>query len=90
MFENPEIELVTKITALVKEKFGGNYKRAFDNYARDEKLDKVLGRDEILVLLSDADIGNTFTRGRWADGILEKLDQNGDGLVTFSELQKLI
>ncbi len=78
-------ELKTKVGALVNQRFGGDYKAAFDHY--DGSHDGGVNRDELVQLLADAGVGNAFTRGMWADGIMEKLDLDKDGRIQWSEFQ---
>ena len=79
------VELKTKVGKLVQEKFGGDYKRAFDHYDGDH--DGGVNKDELTRMLHDADIGNGFTRGVWASKIIEKLDGNHDGRIQWTEFQ---
>lgn len=77
-------ELKAKVSALVSKSFGGDYKAAFEAYGgKDGKVTK----DELMKLLSDAGVGNGFTRGAWASGIIEKLDSDGDGRIGWSEFE---
>lgn len=46
-----------------------------------------MDRNELLVLLADAAIGNGMTRGVWADGIMSRFDKNRDGFIAYVELQ---
>lgn len=81
-------ELVTKVARLVRTRFQGNYKTAFDHYAGKAEPAGLVDRDELVSLLKDADIGNAFTRGAWASGIIEELDTSKDGKIGWSEFQK--
>ena len=85
-----ELELIDKVQRLVRVRFQGNYKRAFDHYAGRRRDGGQIDRDELMVLLKDADIGNALTRTAWVSGIISKLDKNGDGLISFSELEALM
>jgi hypothetical protein len=78
-------ELKAKVGALVTSKYGGDYKTAFDHYDADK--DAGIKKDEIIKLLEDAGVGNRFTRGAWANGILKKLDKGQDGKVQWDEFQ---
>ena len=89
MLDARERELVDKIQALVRRRFSGNFKVAFDYYSRKNGEPGSLNEDEIYELLKDADVGNGLTRGTWASGIMSKLDTNRDGLITFKELESL-
>ena len=86
--EDPRVEeLKRKVAALVERKHGGDYRKAFAHYDGDQ--DGRMTHDEIKTMLSDAGIGNGFTRGMWADGILEKLDLNSDRGVSWGEFESV-
>jgi hypothetical protein len=82
-----EQELVDGIKALVKNKFGGDYRAAFDAYAGpDGKIDS----DELSTVLEQAGIGNGLTRGFWVSGVLDKVDQDGDRKISWPEFQAVV
>jgi len=81
------VELKRKVSALVSNQYGGNYKQAFDRYDGDH--DGNMTKEEIKKLLSDAGVGNFATRGAWADGILAKLDLNKDSGVSWAEFESV-
>lgn len=81
------LELQTKIAAFVRANYGGDYKRAFEHYAADRVG---IGADELKQLLADADIGNLFTRGSWVSGIMDRLDVNQDGRITWDEFEQAV
>jgi hypothetical protein len=81
-------ELKTKVGALVDKQFGADYKKAFEHYDSDK--DGSIAKGELLKLLSDAGVGNGLTRGAWASGIIEKLDQTGDAKIQFNEFQAVV
>lgn len=87
MASREEQELVQKIQILVLRRFAGSYKRAFDHYAQKRRVSGLMDRNELLVLLADAAIGNGMTRGVWADGIMSRFDKNRDGFIAYVELQ---
>ena len=89
MPDQNELELVRKLHGLVAKKFAGNYKRAFDYYATKRSNSGTIDREELADLLKDALIGNVVTRGMWADSVMEKLDKNRDGFISYSELESL-
>lgn len=81
---NPRDQVVHAVTRLVRERFDGKWKAAFDHYAgRDGLID----RGELILFLKDADIGSGITRGAWADGILKELDKDNDGKLSWPELK---
>jgi len=85
MADAREAELVAKVRALVAGRFDGNYKTAFDHYGNGGRIDvDGLGR-----LLKDAGVGNFATRGTWVAAIIDKLDGDRDGFISFAELQFL-
>lgn len=81
-------ELKTKVGALVDKKFGSDYKKAFEHYDTDK--DGSIAKGELVNLLEDAKVGNGVTRGAWANGIIEKLDQSGDTKIQFNEFQAVV
>lgn len=81
-------ELKTKVGALVDKKFGSDFKKAFEHYDADK--DGSIAKGELITLLEDAKVGNGVTRGAWANGIIEKLDQSGDKSIQFDEFQAVV
>jgi hypothetical protein len=47
----------------------------------------VIGKDELKALLSDAGIGSGLTRWAWANGIMEAVDKDGDGNISWAEFE---
>jgi hypothetical protein len=85
-----QIEVETKLAALCTRKYGdtspASRKKLFDEYDTDHKGE--LSRAELYTLLSDADVGNWFTRGMWVEGILGRIDFDQSGGLTFDEVEK--
>jgi|GEM_PF-2454044 len=80
-----EQELADKLGAFVKNRFGGDYDKAFEYFDKDN--DAKLSRSELSDALGDIGIGNFITRGMWVDGIMEKLDKSPtDGKLSYDEL----
>ena len=77
----------TKIAALVRESYGGDYRRAFAHYDSDQDG---IDAEELKQLLEDADVGNVFTRGSWVSGIIAKVDANQDGRIAWAEFEQVI
>ena len=75
-------ELATKVDALVKRQFGGDYKKAFQSYAGPNGE---VSPDGVSRLLSDAGVGNLLTRGMWTSGVMDKFDTNHNGSVSWQE-----
>jgi len=88
--EEEKAELKSKVSKLVDQKYGGDWDRAFRHYAAKGGSGSLVEKDDLLVLLEDADIGNWMTRGAWADGIIEELDSSGDGKISKPEFQKVL
>ena len=86
---NEQQQLVVGIEKFLKGKYGdatlSSMKKLFDAY--DGNGDGNIDREELAKLLKDVDIGNTFTRGAWVKGILEKLDTNADKAISWDEFQ---
>ena len=85
MADKKELELVAKVQGLVMDRFDGNYKSAFDHYGDGGRMDE----EGLERLLKDAGVGNFATRGSWTAAIMEKLDGDRDGFISFAELQFL-
>ncbi len=81
-------ELKDKVKGLVEKKFGGDYKKAFDSY--DANKDGAINAEELGKLLKDAEVGNFVTRNDWVKAIIEKLDNNKDGKIQWSEFESAI
>lgn len=75
-------QVIAKLKRLCAERFGDDAKRMFDNYAVNENID----RNGLLKVLEEADIGGRFTRGIYATKVMEEIDKNNDGLISFVEL----
>ena len=87
--EREKQELIEKISALVESQYGGDFKAAFDHYASKRADSGSIDSDELSDLLTDAEIGNVFTRGMWVSGIMSELDTDKDGFITYSELEAI-
>ena len=85
MADAREAELISKVQGLVQKRFAGNYRTAFDHYGASGRMDE----DGLERLLKDAGVGNFATRGTWTAAIMEKLDVDRDGFISFAELQFL-
>ena len=81
--EADKLEVEKKVSALVAARFGGDYRAAFSHY--DSDTDGTIRKDELKVLLADAGIGSGLTRWAWASGILDELDKDGDGGISWAE-----
>jgi hypothetical protein len=83
-----EQELRDKVTRLVETRFQMDWRRAFDHYASNSSAS--VDREQLLAMLEDAGIGNFMTRGKWADGVMQKLDANGDKRISWSEFESVL
>lgn len=81
-----EIELKTKLITYVNNTHGGDFKKAFDNFDKDE--DNSLNTGELIDALDiiNVDRFNLFTRNLWVNGIMDKMDVDEDSMLTFPEL----
>lgn len=80
-------ELKTKIAALVRESYGGDYRTAFAHYDPDQDG---IAAEELKQLLEDAEVGNLFTRSSWVSGIIARVDTNQDGRISWAEFERII
>jgi Ca2+-binding EF-hand superfamily protein len=76
-------ELRVKMDALVGANFGGDYRAAFGHY--DINRDGAISMQELTTLLVDAGVGSGWTRWAWVAGIIEELDANADGVISWPE-----
>jgi Ca2+-binding EF-hand superfamily protein len=83
--EENKRELVEKVSALVRSRFGGDYRAAFGHYDADG--DGLVSKAELKALLRDAGVGSGLTRWAWADGVIGELDADGDGHISWAEFE---
>ena len=76
--------LEQKLAAFVAAAFHGDDQAAFDEY--DTNGDGLLDRVELRRLLAAAGVGTPATRGRWAAGVIEAADIDGDGAVSWDDV----
>jgi hypothetical protein len=79
-------ELQEKVTKLVDMRYGGDWTKAFQHYAREGGADGV-DKKALAQLLEDAGVGNRLTRGAWTSGVMEVLDLDGDHSISWAEFQ---
>lgn len=87
---NPKKELITKVRHLVDLQYGGDFNAAFRHYANSNSADAKVDRSELIQLLDEAGIGNSLTRGRWATGVMDEVDTDGDDKISASEFSAVI
>lgn len=82
-------QLIDGITTYLDQNYGDRspvaMRKLFDRYDVDH--DGKISKQELGRLLQDIDIGNTFTRGVWVRGILDKVDTNADKAISWDEFQ---
>jgi Ca2+-binding EF-hand superfamily protein len=83
--EEQREEIDDKVTALVRTRFGGDYRAAFAHYDADGN--GMIDKDELKVLLKDAGIGSGLTRWAWAKGIMGEVDTNSDSGISWAEFE---
>ena len=83
--EDQRREIDEKVTALVRARFGGDYRAAFAHYDADGN--GTIDKDELTALLKDAGIGSGLTRWAWAKGIMGEVDADGDGGISWAEFE---
>jgi len=83
--EEQRRELVEKVSSLVASRFGGDYRAAFGHYDTDG--DGLVSKDELKALLKDAGIGSGLTRWAWATGVIDELDADGDGHISWAAFE---
>jgi Ca2+-binding EF-hand superfamily protein len=86
MSEDDNIGLIlAKVGGLVERRFGGDYRAAFGHY--DGNGDGAISNEEMTALLSDAGVGNWFTRWTWVNGVMSRVDANKDGHISWAEFR---
>ena len=78
--------IISDVTAYVVRVHGGDWRAAFD--AEDTDRDGVLTSDDIIRILGKAGVGYRLTRGVIATQVLQEMDFNQDGGVSFDEFLK--
>jgi Ca2+-binding EF-hand superfamily protein len=84
-------QLVNGIGNYLEQNFGDRsasaMRKLFDRYDADH--DGKIGKQELRKLLEEVDVGNSFTRGAWVRGILDKVDTNSDKAISWEEFQSV-
>jgi hypothetical protein len=76
-------ELRDRVEALVRERFGGSYRSAFDRYARNR--DGRIDTEGLVTLLDDAGLGTRWDGLVWATAILAEIDRERDRGICWVE-----
>ncbi len=87
-----EDDLVDKIVALMRKRFGGVDEvalgRLFSTY--DDNGDGQIDGAELARMLADAEVGNARTRKAWVRVAIQQLDKDGSRTISLSELATII
>jgi len=88
----PETELVTKVRKLLLDRCGSDDVAALREsfFAYDKNKTGRLEPDELYVVLEDAGIGNTFTRGMWVKAILARLDNTKKNALGWDDFAPML
>lgn len=81
-------ELIAKLERHVDAAYDGDYRKAFDHYDRDG--DGRVAIDELHDLLTDAGVGTRWTWKIWARGIMDALDSDKDGKISWPEFDLVL
>jgi hypothetical protein len=82
-----EQEVIDQLSDFVRNKFDGHIADAYNAYAHPETHQ--IGPQELNQLLTDANIGGFF-RGMYVQAIMQRVDTNGDGMISWKELLALL
>jgi Ca2+-binding EF-hand superfamily protein len=87
-----EEDLVDKILALMRQRFGGTDRaslaRLFETY--DANGDGQVDADELACLLADAGVGSARTRKAWVRAAMSQLDSDGSRTLDLRELGSIL
>lgn len=81
--EKDKMELQEKLDRVVTARFGGDYEAAFRHYDTDR--DGAINKAELKALLGDAGIASRWTRWAWVNAIIQEVDADGDGQISWPE-----
>lgn len=76
-------ELRDRVEALVRERFGGSYRSAFDHYARN-RVERIDAKG-LVTLLDDAGLGTRWDGLVWASAINAEIDRDRDRGICWVE-----
>ena len=80
-------EIIKKISDLVREKYGGDWKAAFEG--EDADKDGKISSKELTAVFAAAGIGSGLTRFLYVNGTMEQLDPNRDGFIEWEDFAEL-
>lgn len=83
-----EEELIILVRAYVERGYDGNYRACFRMY--DVDSDDKVSATELEYLLHDAEVGNRLTRAAWVRGVIDRLDTDKDGKISWDEFQSAL
>lgn len=78
-------DAIDKLQLFVAENYGGSYEAAFRSYDKDG--DSKISSVELASLLYDAEIGSRLTRGIYVRQVIDHVDSDGDGKVSWAEFE---
>lgn len=81
-------EVIQKVEKYVRGVFQGSYNAAFEDFDRDD--DGKIVHAELVELLKAAEVGSRLTRGAYARGVMDALDTDNDGAITWEEFEKAL
>lgn len=81
-------EVIRKVNAYVKATFAGQYKAAFEDFDRNN--DGKINHNELVEFLKACEVGNKLTRGAYARGVMDAMDADKDGEITWEEFEKVL
>lgn len=81
-------ELMDKLTHLVDSKFGGDWSKAFNHYARQAESTQHMDQAELGDLLRDAGVGDGSPSTKVVESIIKKLDSDSDNKISWEEFQQ--
>ncbi len=81
-------ELIDKVSALVARRFGGDWDRAFEYYAKVGGAAGLVNDDGVSKILKDAGYGWAM-RGLMTGKVLEALDTDKDNAISLTEFRKV-
>ncbi len=85
MPKDERAELIAKVTEYVDTVHSGDWESAFD--AADRDNDGRINTSEVNDVLRHSGVGNFLTRSTWSRKVMEEVDSDCDGYISFDEFQ---